>query len=134
MLNKHNIKLLTGMLVLLLVVGCTQPIKTTNNKTVTVQIKYSNDSIVTKTIAWHEGLTALESLQFAAKVETHPLGKKYVMVTSINNTKGEKGKMAWYYNVNGKSPHVVAINKIVNTTDTIQWRYVKDHCSATVNK
>ena len=55
------------------------------------------------------------------------------MVTTINNAKGKRGEKGWYYKVNGESPGVIAINKMVNPGDTITWIYKNDICSATVD-
>lgn len=79
-------------------------------------------------VAYSKTITALEALLRVAEVKTHPLGS-YVFVTEIDNIKAERGKMAWYYKINGKSPKRLAISQTVNSGDTISWRFVKDVCS-----
>lgn len=82
-------------------------------------------------IASNKTITALAALQKAAEVKTHPVGG-YVFVTEIDNVAGERGKMAWYYNLNGKKPRL-AIEQPVSPGDVISWRFVEDVCSKTVD-
>ncbi|KAF5082879.1 hypothetical protein DSECCO2_94770 [anaerobic digester metagenome] len=83
-------------------------------------------------VLFDEPLTALAALQRAATVETHPVGK-YIIVTAIDGTSGERGVMAWYYKVNGESTGKVAYSQPVKSGDTITWIYTKDVCSRTVD-
>ncbi len=99
---------------------------------ITVEINYGAHKEKQKTIAWKPEITALEALQYAATIETHPVSN-FVFVTSIDNVKGERGVTAWYYKINGKSPDKLAINTILNPGDTITWIYKKDVCSASVD-
>lgn len=72
--------------------------------------------------------TALEVLQYAALVETHPVGK-HVFVCAIDSVQFNEGVKAWYYEVNGKPTKKLAINQIVSPGDTISWLYKTDVCS-----
>ncbi|MCW0481561.1 DUF4430 domain-containing protein [Gaoshiqia sediminis] len=102
-------------------------------KFVTVEINYGDQKAPeTIQVECSRSMTALEALQHAAKVKTHPVAN-YVFVTSINGVEAARGEMAWYYAVNGKKPKV-AINQPVKGGDTISWRFVKDVCSCTVDK
>lgn len=102
-------------------------------KFVTVEINYGEQKAPeTIRIECSRPMTALEALQHAARVKTHPVAN-YVFVTSINGVEAARGEMAWYYAVNGKKPKV-AINQPVKGGDTISWRFVKDVCSCTVDK
>ena len=85
-----------------------------------------------KDITSQRQLTALEALQHASVVETHPVGK-LVFVSSIDSVKTIRGVKAWYYKVNGASPDVLAINNKINNGDTIRWIYKEDVCSHTVD-
>jgi hypothetical protein len=101
-------------------------------KFVTVEINYGDQKTAeTIQVECLEPMTALEALQHAADVKTHPVAQ-YVFVVSINGIEGIRGNMAWYYTVNGKKPKL-AISQLVKAGDTISWRYVKDVCSATVD-
>lgn len=102
-------------------------------KFVTVEINYGEQK-QTETIQVDcpESMTALEALQHAANVQTHPVAN-FVFVVSINGVEGSRGDMAWYYTVNGEKPKL-AISQAVKAGDTISWRYVKDVCSCTVDK
>jgi hypothetical protein len=105
--------------------------QTTND--IIVEINFGeNKSTIQKKVEWKNGITALEALQHIALVETYPVAH-HVFVTSIDSIKGKRGVMAWYYNVNGKPPKVLAINKLIHQGDTILWMYKKDICSATVD-
>lgn len=77
-------------------------------------------------------LTALEALQYASIVETHPVGK-HVFVSSIDSIQTIRGVKAWYYKVNGESPGILAINNKINNGDTLRWIYKTDVCSRTVD-
>jgi hypothetical protein len=104
------------------------------NINITVEIDYGKEKpkqIIE--VAKANRITALEALQKAATVETHPVSG-YVFVTSINNVRAERGKMASYYKVNGKPPKLLAINKELKDGDIISWRFTEDVCSKTVDK
>ncbi|WP_163715522.1 DUF4430 domain-containing protein [Mangrovibacterium lignilyticum] len=102
-------------------------------KSITVEINYGEQQ-KTETIQVEctKAMTALEALQHAANVKTHPVAN-YVFVTGINGVEGVRGDKAWYYTVNGEKPKL-AISQTVKAGDTISWRYVKDVCSCTVDK
>lgn len=101
---------------------------------ITVEIDYGKEKpIQTIKVTKEKNITALEALQLATSVETHPVGK-YVFVTSINNVKAERGKTAWYYKVNGLSPKVLAISNELKEGDTVKWVFTKDRCSKKEDK
>jgi hypothetical protein len=103
-------------------------------KNITVEINYSNvHPSRTVVVNWEEGRTALEVLQTVAKVGTHPVGN-HVIVFSIDDLAGKRGKMAWYYTVNGKSPDKVAYSTFLKDGDYVKWIYKKDVCSRKVDK
>ena len=100
---------------------------------VTVEINYGEQKKTeTIQVECQDKMTALEALQYAADVKTHPVSR-YVFVTGINGVNGVRGEKAWYYTVNGEKPQL-AINQPVKAGDVISWRYVKDVCSCTVDK
>ena len=102
--------------------------------TIHIEINYGAENKIEKlNISKDKGITALEALQYIAEVETHPVGE-YVFVSTINKIKADRGKTAWYYKVNGKSPKVLAINDVLNNGDIISWQLKEDVCSRTVNK
>jgi hypothetical protein len=72
-------------------------------------------------------------LQYVANVETHLLGDK-VFVSSVDNVKGERGVMGWYYEINHKPAKTLAINATLKNNDVITWIYREDICSKTVDK
>ncbi|MCY1720116.1 DUF4430 domain-containing protein [Prolixibacteraceae bacterium Z1-6] len=98
---------------------------------VTVEIKYdeNNSSLLKIETDWREGLSALEALQFVAKVNTHPVGS-YVFVSAINNVEGVPNKSVWYYTVNGEPAKKIAINQPLKKGDVVTWIYKQDVCSA----
>lgn len=99
---------------------------------VKVIIDFGNEKIIEKEISWKADMTALTALLYVADVSTHPIGE-YVFVSSINNVQNIRGVKAWYYEVNGESPKVLAINNKINSSDTVSWIYKKDVCSNTVD-
>lgn len=107
--------------------------KEEQSKQVIVEIdfggKQDNQQIA---VVWEKGITALEALQKAADVKTHPVGQ-HVFVTTIGQVEAKRGDMAWYYCINGQAPKKLAISQIIKAGDTISWRYVKDVCSGKVN-
>lgn len=126
-------KLFTFILALLVLSACTNEKQQENNSPLTIKIDYGNNNQRTVNTVWEKGLTALEALQHVALTETHPVGK-YVFVTAIDSVRGVRGKMAWYYNVNGQLTKKLAIINIVSAGDTISWIYKTDVCSAIVDK
>ena len=102
-------------------------------KPIIVEIIFDNEHEARRVeVACDKTITALEALQKVAEVKTHPLGP-YVFVTEIDDVKAERGKMAWYYKINRKSPKYLAISQPVNPGDTVSWRFVKDVCSEKVD-
>ncbi len=117
-------------LIFVLLISCSSVAKKSNF--VIVEINYGEQKETeTIQVQWAKAMTALEALQHAAIVKTHPVSK-YVFVLAINGVEGVRGEMAWYYTVNGEKPKL-AINQKVKVGDTIRWRYVKDVCSETVD-
>ena len=108
--------------------------KTVGKGKITMEINYGEKrSKESFKVQYTHGMTALQALQSAVKVETYVVKNKYVFVTSINDVKGKRGLMAWYYSINGKSPGELAFSKRIKVGDIIAWRYVKDVCSKKVN-
>jgi hypothetical protein len=108
-----------------------------NNKdsviSVTVQINYGTQKAMRDTvIKVNAGITALEALQYVSNVETHPKGK-YVFVKSVDDVEGERGVMAWYYELNHKSTKRLAINQPLQNGDVLTWIYKTDVCSCKVD-
>lgn len=98
-------------------------------KEITVEIDYGKAQAPKKVkVAWFSGIAVLGALQEAAETETHPVGS-YVFVTAIDQVKGERGKMAWYYRINGHAPKKLALYQMLKPGDTVSWRYVEDVCS-----
>jgi hypothetical protein len=95
----------------------------------TIKIDYGTERAAKDTtISADRQLTALEALQYASIVVTHPVAG-YVFVTSIDDIKGEKGVTAWYYKVNNQPAKALAISNILANGDSICWTYSKDVCS-----
>lgn len=102
------------------------------SKPIVVEIDFGGGREIKRVeVACNRTITALEALQKAADVKTHPVGP-YVFVSEIDEVAAERGKMAWYYKVNGKKPKL-AIEQPVKPGDTVSWRFVEDVCSKTVD-
>lgn len=107
-----------------------RPVKA--NKPIVVEIDFGSGSEIKRVeVACNKMVTALEALQKAADVRTHPVGP-YVFVTEIDRVASERGKMAWYYTINGEKPKL-AIEQPVRCGDTVRWRFVEDVCSKTID-
>lgn len=103
------------------------------NKFVTIEINYGEQKDAQRIqVDYAKNMTALEALMHAADVKTIPVGQ-YVFVSSINGVDGIRGKMAWYYTLNGQKPKL-AIHQPIKAGDTIKWQYVMDVCSGTVDE
>jgi hypothetical protein len=107
--------------------------KTANSsKPVVVEIDFNNGREAKRVeIVYNKNLTAMEALQKAAEVRTHPVGS-YVFVIEIDQVTSERGEMAWYYTINGKKPKL-AIEQPVKPGDIICWQFKEDVCSKTVD-
>ena len=102
------------------------------SKPIVVEIDFGSGREIKRVkVACNKTITALEALQKAADVKTHPVGS-YVFVSEIDEVAAERGKMAWYYKVNGEKPKL-AIEQPVKPGDTVSWRFVEDVCSKTVD-
>lgn len=98
-------------------------------KEITVEIDYGKaQAPKTVKVVWFPGIAVLGALQEAAETETHPVAS-HVFVTAIDQVKGERGKMAWYYRINGQTPKKLALYQMLKPGDTVSWRYVEDVCS-----
>jgi len=105
-----------------------------SNQRITVEIDYGKEKETkTQTINVSGNITALEALQYAAEVHTHPAGN-YVFVDAIDGVEGVRGKKGWYYEVNGKSADKLAIRKQLTAGDHVTWIYKKDVCSKKADK
>lgn len=124
-----------AILLIFVTLGCLNSFSANKSKEqqVIVEIdfggKQDNQQIA---VAWEKGITALEALQKAADVKTHPVAQ-YVFVTTIGSVEAKRGDMAWYYRINGQTPKKLAISQALASGDTISWRYVKDVCSGKVD-
>lgn len=107
-------------------------VSASENKSVFVNIVVGSDKEEHST-KYKEGASALEALQYVAKVVTKPVASKYVFVTKINDTEGTVGVNGWYYTINGEKAKTLAVNYIVQPSDTIQWIFKADICSKTVD-
>ena len=104
------------------------------SKNIVVEIDYGDvKPSRTVEVSRDKDRTVLEILQTIAVVETHPVGQ-YAIVTSIDDVKGERGKMAWYYTVDGQSVDKIAYSKMVDGIKHVKWTYKKDVCSKKVGK
>jgi hypothetical protein len=121
------------LIILVSYTGQAKENKYRSKKAIVVEIDFGNQQKIKQvSLIWDKNITALAALQKVAEVRTHPVGQ-YVFVTEIDQVQAERGKMAWYYKINGKSPVHLAISQIINPGDTVNWRYVKDVCSGEVD-
>lgn len=99
------------------------------SQNVTVEIDYGGLQQSRKVeITWKQGITALEALQSAAKIETKQ-SCEFIFVNSIDSVEGRSGAMAWYYDINGKRATSFANKCILSEGDYMRWEYTKDVCT-----
>ncbi len=104
------------------------------NRHVTVEIDYGGlQQNRTAEIPWKQGITALEVLISVAQLETQQTGE-FILVTSIDGIRAERGDIAWYYNINSKRAPSFANKCILNEGDHVKWEYTKDVCSPDVDR
>jgi hypothetical protein len=117
-------------IIILAIIACFSSCNNESEMKITVQINYGTQHAFRDTvIKVAPGTTALEALQYVSTVETHFKGK-YVFVTTVDNVKGIRGVMAWYYEVNQKPTKKLAINQSLQNGDVVTWIYKTDVCSS----
>lgn len=135
---KKQISFTLALVALMASTGCTTAPKTTGHSEtpaniIALKIDYGTERPSrTIQVPFVEGQTALEILQHAAIVETHPVAE-YVFVTAIDGIQGSRGKTAWYYKVDGKATGTLAISNNIDQPCHMTWIYTKDHCSVKVD-
>lgn len=96
---------------------------------VTVEIDFGqNKPAQTHSVKWTEGMTALTALQYCASIETKPVNE-YVFVSDIEGVKNIPTVKAWYYEINGQKPLLLAFRQPIKDGDKIKWIYREDVCS-----
>jgi hypothetical protein len=109
------------------------PAKTAGAKTIILEIDYGKIKPSRSVELCLDGeRTVLEVLETAAVVETHPVAG-YVFVTAVDGVKGERGKTAWYYQVDGKPSSKLAYTRPAEGAKHIKWSYQEDVCSGKVD-
>lgn len=121
---------LTIFLSLLLLSACINPeTNRKETKLVTLTIHYGKAQPPrTMTTPLIKGQTVLALLQAAAEIETETIDA-YIVVTSIDGVKSTRGKMAWYYKIDGTYADQLASNKTLHQETHIEWLYQVDTCS-----
>jgi hypothetical protein len=127
--SKKTVEVLFALLCVLFYTNPTFAQQPKGDFKVTVKLDYgsvraSRDTVITS----NRSLTALEALQYAAKVETNHVAQ-YVFITAVDDVKGIIGVLAWYYEINGQPATTLAINTQLKNGDIIRWIYKKDVCS-----
>lgn len=93
------------------------------DQTVTVGIDFgARRYYETKTVSWKEGMTVLNALQSAIRLETRPMGDD-IYVTSIDGVAERKDEKGWLFDVNGKMGDTFANKTPLNPGDYVRWNY-----------
>ncbi len=135
---KQQIALALASIALLGITGCSTH-KSGNDRDasspniIDLKIDYGAEKPArTVQVPFIKGQTALQALQRAATVETHPVAG-YVFVTAIDGIKGIRGETAWYYKINGIAPGKLATSNRIEDPCHMTWIFTKDHCSSKVD-
>jgi len=93
-----------------------------------VEIDYGGlrPSRVVETI-YSEGMTALNVLKQVAEVQTHQVGG-FVFVRAIDKIRSERGKMGWFYSIDGVSAKRIADSYRLKDERTMRWSYRVEAC------
>ncbi|WP_345974466.1 DUF4430 domain-containing protein [Sulfurimonas sp. HSL3-7] len=127
--------LITSVLFVLLPSAlCASPDKTAKpshletQKSITVEIDYGGlrpaRSVKTSYV---EGMSALQLLQQVAEVKTHKVGA-FVFVRSIDKIKSERGKMGWFYSIDGVAAKTLAKSRLLENAKEMKWSYQVEAC------
>lgn len=105
-----------------------EPLHLETQKNITVEIDYGGLRPARRVqTAYVEGMNALQLLQQVAEVKTHKVGA-YVFVRSIDRVKSERGKMGWFYSIDGVSSKMLAKSRILENAKEMKWSYRIEAC------
>jgi hypothetical protein len=76
---------------------------------------------------YDEGMSAMKLLQQVAEVQTYQLGMS-VFVKSIDKVKSERGKMGWFYSIDGVSAKKLASSYLLKDAHEMKWSYRVEAC------
>lgn len=127
-----NLRLILGVFILMVLMPAAYPHGVHKNIVVEIDYGGKHPSRAVET-EWYPGITALEALQSIADIETKQLDK-FALVTSIDGIEGQRGGMAWYYDVNGERADNFADRYVLREGDHMRWSYTQDVCSPGVDK
>lgn len=129
---------ISALLVLLAVFGIyiykgtqqTQPQKQEQKQVFTVELKidYGNGEITYYKDQVEEDTTAFSMLEKAVQKNETPMETQQydfgVFVKSINNLESNTN-LSWIYFVNGASGNVAADQKVLQSGDLVEWKYIE---------
>lgn len=99
-----------------------------NEKSITVEIDYGGLRPARRVeTAYVEGMSALQLLQQVAEVKTYKVGA-FVFVRSIDRIESERGKMGWFYSIDGVSAKTLAKSRLLENAKEMKWSYRLEAC------
>ena len=105
-----------------------EPLHLESKRSITVEIDYGGLLPARKVeTAYDEGTSALQLLQQVAEVKTHKVGA-FVFVRSIDRVKSERGKMGWFYSIDGVPAKTLAKNRLLKNAKEMKWSYRVEAC------
>ncbi len=105
-----------------------EPLHLESKKSITVEIDYGGLLPARRVeTAYVEGMSALQLLQQIAEVKTHKVGA-FVFVRSIDRVKSERGKMGWFYSIDGVPAKTLAKSRILENAKAMKWSYRVEAC------
>ena len=105
-----------------------EPMHLESKKSITVEIDYGGLRPTRRVeTAYVEGMSALQLLQQVAEVKTYKVGA-FVFVRSIDRIKSERGKMGWFYNIDGVSAKTLAKSRLLENAKEMKGSYRLEAC------
>lgn len=73
------------------------------------------------------GMSVLSLLEQVAKVKTYRIAD-FLFVRSVDGIESERGKMGWFYSIDGVSAKTVASSNLLKDAEEMQWSYRVEAC------
>jgi hypothetical protein len=105
-----------------------EPSHLETKKSITVEIDYGGLRPARRVhTTYIEGMNVLQVLQQVAEVKTHKVGA-FIFVRSIDRIKSVRGKMGWFYSIDGVPAKTLAKSRILKNAKEMKWSYRIEAC------
>jgi len=108
--------------------AASEPEISTAKKSIRVVIDYGGQRPSRMiTTDYTAGMSALKILQQVAEVKTYELGS-FVFVKSIDRIESKRGKMGWFYSIDGVPAKKIAGSYLLDDAEEMRWSYHVEAC------